>query len=318
MKNNINEKQLQWLNEIISDRDVIYMGIHGSHLYGLNTPNSDLDIKAIYLPSRKDLVLGIKNNIQRKNKELNIEAELISIQSFLCSCEKCDTNCFDMLHSTDEMNIISSDLWKSIKNIRADIYAKDMKGIICYIKTHSMKYSAKISRLQELYELKRLAQELQFRNITEFEGLVDITKLQYTKFINQDGARYIEVLGKKYISSIKQEPFKNILDGEIKRYGKRVTDANEDSVDFKSLSHAYRVLSEIQDLIDNQNINFPLVDADYIKQIKTGKVKKEDVFLEMDKKYDRVMISLKNSNFKETPNIQNMIELVQNHYFKGN
>ena len=42
-------EQRTWINEKISGKDIIYMGIHGSHLYGLAREGSDIDIKAIYL-----------------------------------------------------------------------------------------------------------------------------------------------------------------------------------------------------------------------------------------------------------------------------
>lgn len=32
----------------------------GSHLYGTNTPNSDLDYKAIYLPTAREIILDFE------------------------------------------------------------------------------------------------------------------------------------------------------------------------------------------------------------------------------------------------------------------
>lgn len=63
---------------------IIYSGIVGSHAYGLNTPNSDIDIRGIFLSDNDDL-LSINNYIEQvsddKNDivyyELNRYAELL-------------------------------------------------------------------------------------------------------------------------------------------------------------------------------------------------------------------------------------------------
>ncbi|QQV91959.1 hypothetical protein vBKpMFBKp34_100 [Klebsiella phage vB_KpM_FBKp34] len=37
---------------------IVMETIFGSHLYGLNTPNSDTDYKGIFIPDAKDILLG--------------------------------------------------------------------------------------------------------------------------------------------------------------------------------------------------------------------------------------------------------------------
>ena len=42
----------------MSDLNIILKIKFGSHLYGTNTPESDLGIKGVYLPSAHDILLG--------------------------------------------------------------------------------------------------------------------------------------------------------------------------------------------------------------------------------------------------------------------
>ena len=36
---------------------LIYLSQYGSHLYGLNTENSDLDFRGVYIPNLDDIIL---------------------------------------------------------------------------------------------------------------------------------------------------------------------------------------------------------------------------------------------------------------------
>ena len=38
---------------------------HGSHLYGLNTPNSDIDYKGIFMPDLNELLLETSPSAKR-------------------------------------------------------------------------------------------------------------------------------------------------------------------------------------------------------------------------------------------------------------
>jgi predicted nucleotidyltransferase len=64
----------------------------GSHLYGTDTPESDLDIKGIYLPEPRDIVLGeVKRNIStsrpkqegEKNNKDDVDQEFFSLKEYL-------------------------------------------------------------------------------------------------------------------------------------------------------------------------------------------------------------------------------------------
>ena len=54
----ITKEQYEWVMEMTKDKDIIFMSVHGSWLYGLEQEGSDVDIKAIYAPTENDLLLG--------------------------------------------------------------------------------------------------------------------------------------------------------------------------------------------------------------------------------------------------------------------
>ena len=66
--------------------DLLYLTQYGSHLYGTNTENSDLDYRGIFIPKIRDLVL--KRDVDEYNTELNmnnikVDVKLFSIHKFI-------------------------------------------------------------------------------------------------------------------------------------------------------------------------------------------------------------------------------------------
>ena len=64
----------------------------GSHLYGTDTPDSDLDLKAVYLPEAHDILLQrVKatvtsnrvNAAGHKNQAGDVDSEIYSLQRYL-------------------------------------------------------------------------------------------------------------------------------------------------------------------------------------------------------------------------------------------
>lgn len=126
------------INEIVKEiqKDLngtlLYLTQYGSHLYGLNTENSDLDFRGIYIPSINDLILhkdqdeinkelvieqqldeleveaciDYSNHItfipgKRKTKKVKVDVKIFSLQKFIKLCSKADTNALDVLYSFD-------------------------------------------------------------------------------------------------------------------------------------------------------------------------------------------------------------------------
>ena len=133
---------------------LIYLSQYGSHLYGLDTENSDLDFRGVYIPTLDDIIL--KKDKDEINTELEIEipqpsptrkmdngleivlsvyvtkkikvdVKIFSLQKFIQLCSKADTNALDSLFSIDTT---SEDLWRYRK--MGNVYGEH-KSIIRYI-----------------------------------------------------------------------------------------------------------------------------------------------------------------------------------------
>lgn len=107
---------------------LIYLSQYGSHLYGLNTENSDLDFRGVYIPELDDIILKkdkdeintelwitrhlpdreIKNDGEYiwtevdRVESIKVDVKIFSLQKFIQLCSKADTNALDLLFSIDK------------------------------------------------------------------------------------------------------------------------------------------------------------------------------------------------------------------------
>lgn len=321
----INQAQLDWVNRQLERYDVIVTSLHGSMLYGLERKGSDVDIKAVYLPSFQDLLLGEScKTLNKKCDHLDVEIEIKSLHSFLKSAKSCDTNCIDMLWTPDKMLLKNTPTWDCIRYHRQELLSKNMKGLVGYIKTHTHKYSNKIQRYQELVSLKS---EISFiddsvkLSDTCLPEIIDRNKYKYIKtvtMVSDHEQQYLEVCGKKYILSWECKLLKEALEKEIDRYGKRTKDGDSKGLDVKSLSHALRVLYQLKELVETRDLVFPLKDSEYIKDVKTGKISDESKVIDkIDALFEECTKLLDSSDLPEESSIDSMLKVLKENY-RGN
>jgi hypothetical protein len=326
-KLNLTKPQQDFILEKTKGLDLLCITLHGSTLYGLDHPDSDIDMIAVYLPSKTDLVFG--NNCKTskyKDEENNIELEIKSIQSFITSLGKCDTNCLDMIHTPDYLTFYNTSLWKNIKALRKCVYAKNMKGIIGYIKTHTHKYSNKIQRLQELCELEKYLNDFKTTvDISNYrlkdssiDSWVEYKKFEYIKLGVMYGDHeqsFLEVCGKKYTMTWSLSTVLDAVQSEIQRYGQRTNSGRGTGYDTKALSHALRSLVQVEDLVTNHNISFPLMEVDLVRKVKFNKMSLEDVMDLLEVRFTKVNTLLDKSNLPEFNDITPITNLLEEYYF---
>ena len=113
--------------------------------------------------------------------------------------------------------------------------------------------------------------------------------------------RFLEVCGRKVQDTNNIGYAYDLVVTIINSYGKRAKDAEENNgVDWKSVSHAFRVASELTDLYENGIIHYPLKDAKQIKRIKMGELDYDtEVLPDLNSLMDRVQEKSQLSNFPD-------------------
>ena len=270
--------------------ETIVKMIFGSQLYGTNTPESDQDFKGVFLPSKEQILLGkipknmshsSKKDSTEKNSPDDIDFEEYSLHYFIhLACEG-ETVALDMLHAPDNMILESSPIWYQIVSRRQRFYTKNLKAFVGYARRQASKYGIKGSRLNDA---KRVLEFLDNYMFSEFEynpnpRISSIWEVLPTgehiiKYPpNENNIRYYEVCGRKIGETELITNARVVVINFINKYGERAKQAaNNEGIDWKAISHAFRAAFQVKQILTEGTITFPLKEAKLLLDIKQGKL----------------------------------------------
>jgi hypothetical protein len=274
--------------------------IYGAHLFGLDTPDSDRDYKGIFQASIEDIILrkDVKTINQSttgndsKNSSSDIDTELKELRTFINDCLAGQTYALEMLFTPDQFIIESSPTWDFITANRNKLTPNDLQPFIGYAFSQSQKYSLRGKRLEEL---ERVIKWFQTQNPNDkLANTIDqLPKSDYTftqvykhqlKLQSHPDEQRLCCLGMIFQYN---KPIKECLPTLLKRldqYGTRSETAKEaEGTDWKSYSHAFRLMYEWEQLLTQGQLTFPIPHYEFVKGVKLGQYPTEEM---QDKLFD--------------------------------
>lgn len=286
---------------------ILFKCYSGSKLYGTDDENSDTDIKGVFVPDIKDLILGkapkhyqfTTSNSNTRNTKEDIDETYYSIQYFLEMLSKGDTNALDLYfaYTNYEKVIVDTPEWSELIDNKDKLLTKNIKAYLGYCKSQSVKYSVKGSKLnnfnkfrdfclRHVFDTEKDGNKLTVKQVLinllgDFEKYIPEPNKERIKFDRIDFGEHCYIMtswnGESYISvsDIKINLNDDISDAKrkieevIKSYGKRSENAAKDNgADYKAISHAIRVSLQTEEILYYNKIRFPLKDANFIKSVK--------------------------------------------------
>lgn len=272
--------------EITQQRKILVLMPFGSHLYGTATKNSDSDYKGIFLSTEKEILTGkipkhlkfdTKQDNSQKNTNEDIEIELYSLHYFLETAYKGETISIDMLHCPDPFVLITSDEWKYLRENRSKFYTKNLKAFVGYCRKQAAKYGVKGSRLSDAKKVIDFCDKFLFdmcRTIKEmWESLPKGEHIHKLPADEKTPHRMYQICGKKFLETIPLFDMNIILQKFYDNYGHRAKLAEQNQgIDWKAISHAMRAANQLLQIYTIGDIIYPLKCAQYLKDVKQGKV----------------------------------------------
>ncbi len=300
---------------------IVYITLFGSKLFGTDNPNSDTDYKGIFIPSKREVLLkrdiehyNYNSNTNGKNEKDDVDLQLYSIYKWFNLLKKGETGALDILFSLfrEDTQVYNDKAFTSqMMQHYKRFYNRNLHSFIGYCVGQSKMYNIKGKRFQELHQFVALFEALAITASSDkledyfpqIEQILADSSFKYVKFIkaaisrgNQayKEGRYIELLGKRFAGSVTVGYFSKMISEMEEQFGNRSKNSAT-GVDFKALSHAVRVISEVEELLDDGFITFPLKNRVYITSIKEGHEELEEVMDYLDVKLDEVNQKLEQS-----------------------
>ena len=254
---------------------IVVLSKFGSHLYGTDTEESDEDYKGIYLPTHRQVILNEIPKTYSLPKTSGVDLQIWSLHHwFKLACQG-EAESMDLLHAPKEAVILKNRfIWSILQANKSKFYKKNMNAYLGYARKQAHRYCERGSRIKALKTvidvLKEYDPELKLKHIWDYlPQLFHIHKI----YPYPDGSvAMYQVCGKKVQETCTIGYALNIYEKALSEYGDRAKLAElNKGVDWKAVSHACRIASQLIEMATQNTITFPLWNAKEITEIKQGK-----------------------------------------------
>lgn len=264
--------------------------VFGSHMYGLNTPNSDMDYKGIYLPELDELLLGTYSkhishstgDDESKNTADDVDDEWFSLDEFLKLAVKGETVALDMLHVNPDLVTVEVDpeygwIWEELVAHRDKFYTKNLKAYMGYVKRQAAKYGLKGSRIAAMREVISYLKDCD-GSTTLYDHRHTLPENEHARKESKTGANGVEqnfyvVNGKMYQDTNSVEYALERIEKALNAYGHRALLAEKnEGVDWKAVSHALRAGYQLKSVFENGTFGYPLAETEFLRKVKNGEL----------------------------------------------
>ena len=304
---------------------VVYVTKYGSKLYGTDNPNSDTDYKGVFIPNMNDVLLkkdldhwtSNSNNTNEKNGAEDIDLQLFSLHKFFQLLRKGETGALDLLFSMKSPSIVFEDtvFTDHMKMYTKHFLNRGLHSFTGYAVGQAKKYGIKGTRYKELVQFNEefcqhtdaLGTDKLSTMFPYFRAHFRNNKTKYLEMTMAEGPKtgkgenqieYVKVLGKLFSGDVTFGYFMERAVEQEAQFGNRAKSSAE-GVDWKALSHSVRVLFEVEELLQDHKITFPLKQREFVTEVKEGKVLVDAVMMFVNKKLDDVKAQLDRSNLPE-------------------
>lgn len=274
------EREIAEKNKILEIRS-------GSHLYGLNTENSDEDYIGIFLApieyhlglqKVEQIDLSFKDKLESgRNSKDAIDKTFYELKRFVKLALDNNPNILEVLF-VDEKNIIYiNEFGRRLLNLKKEFLSKKIiKTFLGYAKSQKRKLMIKKDNLDILFKTKDFLERFNLNEGLILPELKDEPEFkELFKVISKD----VYGIGEYNINknTTIKEALKKVNE-IIKNSSNRKELIKEYGYDTKFAYHLVRILLELYEMITTNNLVFPLREKDMLMKIKLGKVDIETLF----------------------------------------
>lgn len=274
--------------------------VHGSHLYGTSTPESDRDYKGVHIPSGQAILLQRPENVfdeslkakdaAGKNTGEAIDHQSYSVEKFCRMLAVGDGVATEILFAPDDAIVEASPEWPILREEARGLLNREVKGFVGYCKQQAAKYGIKGSRMEAVEKLVDLLNKAVEKHgpktrleviegeLREFTERVEMANMITIPSGHTPDMLHIECCERKVSMRNHLQEAARIYGAVWRNYGVRAQKAKDnEGIDWKAVSHAVRVARQAHELMLTGHITFPRPDAEELLAIKLGKFEYKEV-----------------------------------------
>jgi len=257
---------------------IIFEFISGSHLYGLNTLESDVDYRGVCIPPL-EILLDPYNSFKQKDSGFKEEDRTIyALKQFMRLCADNNPNIIEFLFVPEKSTVTKLSIWDKIVESKHLFLSKN-------IKYRFTGYAfSQLKRIQN--HRKWLINPPTEEPTREMFGLKDGDKIISNAWIRiMKESLNFNLMKEEYLNKYKaevdyknaREQWDNYIAWKKGRNPKRKVLEEKWGYDTKHASHLFRLMIEGKELLLTGNLTFPLVEAEEIRAIKNGKYEYDEM-----------------------------------------
>lgn len=144
------------------NEQLVFATLYGSKLYGTDSPASDTDIRGVFIPNKRDLLLGTwpQHYVFKPEKgtDEQVDEQYLSLHYFLKLLTQGETNCLDMFFSytNKSASLVSSPVYEKLIANKDKIITCNITKYLGYCKSQALKYSIKGDRIANYEALREI------------------------------------------------------------------------------------------------------------------------------------------------------------------
>ena len=252
----------------------------GSHLYGTNTPLSDVDYRGVFIPDERyfyGCMLSTEQFEDKKNDETYFE-----IRKFMHLALDNNPNIVELLFVPQNMWEVATYEWQLICNHKKLFLSKKAKYTFLGY-AHSQFKRIKTHRNWLLNPPKKKPEPEDYGLVTKTimsdDDLGAYNSLDSKITVVED---LMKVVTKNKAYKNAQREWESYQNWKKNRNPERAKLEEKFGYDTKHASHLIRLISEGEELLLNGTITFPRPDAKYLLQIRAGELTYEQLYRELE------------------------------------
>lgn len=297
--------------------------VAGSRLYGTVLPTSDTDFKAVYLPTKRQVLLGKRkqvlststgNNTSRNGAD-DTDLESFELQEFLRLAQKMQTIPVELLFAPAED---ANALWTKLVKNRDKVLSQDATSFVGYCKAQALKYSLRGERLNTLEKVVEILKN--GKVLADLEpDLVTIPDVTVFGVTQNSGTvvKYLDVYGRQVPMTVRLPEALKVYRKPLLEAGDRTkAAASSGGADWKALYHSARIVEEGIQLFSTGEITFPAVNREYLLEVRRGEHSFESVMDRFDERFLALQEAEKGSVLAEKPDVEWINDFVAECYEK--